>query len=72
MHLGLEILAAAVSLRRPEYALWICTSMLVTLIHEDTDKVIKLAHFLVKEYLVLKNQRWKTIKEAHGIDFRMR
>src|SRR5271168_772581 len=63
MHLGLEILAAAVSLRRPECALRICTSMLVTLIHEDTDKVIKLTHFSVKEYLVLKKP---TVEDDKG------
>jgi hypothetical protein len=52
--LTLNELAAAVSLPRPEFALRICTSMLVTFIHEDTDKIVKLAHFSVKEYLVLK------------------
>jgi hypothetical protein len=62
MHLGLEILAAAVSLRRPEYALRICTSI-VTLIHEDTGKIIKLAHFSGKEYLVLKKP---TVEDDKG------
>jgi hypothetical protein len=62
MHLGLEILAAAVSLRRPEYALRICTSI-VTLTHEDTGKIIKLAHFSVKEYLVLKKP---TVEDDKG------
>lgn len=45
-------IAAAVDLPHPEFVLKICTSMLVTLIHEQTDVFIKLAHFSVKEYLV--------------------
>ncbi|KAK5062936.1 hypothetical protein LTR84_005012 [Exophiala bonariae] len=45
-------IAAAVELPHPEFVLKICTSMLVTLIHEQTDTFIKLAHFSVKEYLV--------------------
>ena len=37
--------------------------MLVTLIHEEADKVIKLAHFSVKEYLVLKKP---TVEDDKG------
>jgi hypothetical protein len=50
--LTLKELAAAVSLPRPEFALRVCASMLVTSIHEDMDKIVKLANFSVKEYLV--------------------
>ncbi|KAH8798596.1 ankyrin repeat protein [Xylogone sp. PMI_703] len=60
----LREIAAAVNLLRPEYALRICTSMLVTLIHENTDEVIRLAHFTVKEYLVLQKE------SENGSEFR--
>lgn len=49
--LTLNEIAAAVSVPRPEFVLRICSSILVTLIHEDTNESIKIAHFSVKEYL---------------------
>ncbi|OWT42731.1 NACHT domain-containing protein [Pochonia chlamydosporia 170] len=46
-------IAAAVGLLQPENALRICSTMLVTLIHEHTEGILQLAHFTVKEYLVV-------------------
>jgi hypothetical protein len=48
--LKLNEIAAAVSLPQPDFVLQICSSILVTLIHEDSNEVIKIAHFSVKEY----------------------
>lgn len=62
-------IAAAVGLPHPEFVLRICTSMLVTLIHEHTDTVIKLAHFSVKEYLVMETQKGNTNEESFGYQF---
>jgi hypothetical protein len=52
----LQEIAEAVHLLQPGFALRVCTSMLVTLVHEDTDEVIKLAHFSIKEYLILQQE----------------
>jgi hypothetical protein len=60
--LTLSELAAAVSLPRPEFALRICTSILVTLIDENIERFVKLAHFSVREYLLSEVQILKKDK----------
>jgi len=55
--MSIHEIAAAAQLPHPEFVLRICTSILITLIHEDRDTVIKLAHFSVKEYLVSDAQK---------------
>ncbi|KAF3022400.1 hypothetical protein E8E14_003859 [Neopestalotiopsis sp. 37M] len=47
-------IAAIAGFRDPEYVLRICSTLLVTVIDEDTTRIIKLAHFSVKEFLILK------------------
>ena len=64
--LKLDEIAAAVSIPHPEFVLRICPSMLVTFNHEHTDKVIKLAHFSVKEYLVLEKHKESKESEDEG------
>lgn len=63
--MSIHEIAAAVRLPHPEFVLRICTSILVTLIHENTDTVIKLAHFSVKEYLVSETEKG----HIHGDSF---
>ncbi|ETS79964.1 hypothetical protein PFICI_07493 [Pestalotiopsis fici W106-1] len=52
--LAAEQIAAVVGFRDPDFVLQICSTLLVTIIDEDTTRIIKLAHFSVKEFLVLK------------------
>lgn len=52
--LGAEQIAAVAGFRDPDYILQICSTLLVTIIDEDTSRIIKLAHFSVKEFLVPK------------------
>ncbi|KAH6680743.1 hypothetical protein B0J14DRAFT_696095 [Halenospora varia] len=50
----LDEIAATVSFRFAEDVLKVCSSLLITFIDEDTEKFVKLAHFSVKEYLVIR------------------
>ncbi|KAH8197326.1 hypothetical protein TruAng_008492 [Truncatella angustata] len=47
-------IAAVVGFRSSDYVLDICSTLLVTVIDEDTTQIIKLAHFSVKEFLIVK------------------
>jgi hypothetical protein len=49
----LQEIAAVVSVQFTEDVLELCTSLLITLIDEKVNQTIKLAHFSVKEYLIL-------------------
>lgn len=53
-------IAAIVGFRDSDYVLQICSTLLVTIIDEDTTKIIKLAHFSVKEFLVIHLQEKST------------
>lgn len=54
--MALEEIAAVVSFPFASDVLELCTSLLVTLIDEEVNQTIKLAHFSVKEYLILTTQ----------------
>ncbi|KAF7539331.1 hypothetical protein G7054_g2214 [Neopestalotiopsis clavispora] len=58
--LAADQIAAIAGFRNPDYVLQICSTLLVTIIDEDTTKIIKLAHFSVKEFLVLKTYETST------------
>ena len=57
--MALEEIAAVVSFPFTRDVLELCTSLLVTLIDEEVKQTIKLAHFSVKEYLILTTQEQK-------------
>ncbi|CAG8982681.1 hypothetical protein HYALB_00000960 [Hymenoscyphus albidus] len=59
----IEEIAAVASIKFPSEVLVVCTSLLVTIIDEKTDKTIKLAHFSVKEYLILKSEESKGLSQ---------
>lgn len=52
--LKVEQVAAIVGFRASYFVVKICTTLLVTIIDEYTTQVIKLAHFSVKEFLIVK------------------
>ncbi|KAH8757966.1 hypothetical protein F5883DRAFT_619843 [Diaporthe sp. PMI_573] len=56
-------IAAVVGYRAPEFVNRVCTSLLVTSIIKNTDDIITLAHFSVKEFLIVRlheeaSSRW--------------
>lgn len=51
--MALEEIAAVVSFLFAQDVLELCTSLLVTVIDKEVNQTIKLAHFSIKEYLIL-------------------
>lgn len=49
-----EQVATVTGFRAPDFVVRRCTSLLVTIIHENTLKVIKLAHFSIKEFIIIR------------------